>query len=240
MLQRLSRRLGHLPAQLEAMPQPASSGGDEAELIVPNGEHIDLYRPFARGGDLCATFAAVKSPSELLRFVNLHGPLTTRFRSPSPGDKPRSIEVAAKIRKALGGGGESVRSHLHTAEIFRELIRLQAQDNPEKVASYFETNGPIPSSSNSLISRVELVGDSSRGLRFRLQPPHLLGALWYQLGLKLIKGTLRTCPVCEKMFEVGAGTGRRADTTFCCHGHKVEFFNRKRPRATQNAKPKRR
>ena len=86
------------------------------------------------------------------------------------------------------------------------------------------------------MGRVELVGDPSTGLRLTMRPPDLLGALWYQLGLKLSKATLRTCPVCDKVFEVGAGTGLRADARFCCPEHKVEYFNRKRPRATQKFK----
>ena len=73
-----------------------------------------------------------------------------------------------------------------------------------------------------------------------MRPPDLLGALWYQLGLKLSKGRFKRVPFAMKLFEVGAGTGRRADATFCCHDHKVEFFNRKRPRATQNSKLNRR
>jgi hypothetical protein len=87
---------------------------------------------------------------------------------------------------------------------------------------------------------VELVGDPNKGLRLKVCPPHLLGALWYQLGLKIYNATLRACPVCDSVFEVGAGTGLRADATFCCREHKVEFFNRNRPKVTQNTKLNRR
>src|SRR5579863_10466513 len=50
----------------------------EVNWIVPNAEavHEIKYRPFARGGDLCTPFASIRSPDELLKFVNIHGPLT--------------------------------------------------------------------------------------------------------------------------------------------------------------------
>jgi len=197
-------------------------------VIVPKGEHSDWikYQPFAGGGDLWKAFASVKSPDELLSFVNDHGPLTT---DPSP----RNPEIFAFA-------GESVGSILDNAKMFRELLRLKAQGNLRKLASYFESNKPAYFRFDDLIGRVELVGDSKTGLRLKMRLPDLLRALWYQLGLKLSKATLRTCPVCDKLFEVGAGTGLRADATFCCHDHKVDFFNRKRPRAIQRSKLNRR
>ena len=109
-----------------------------------------------------------------------------------------------------------------------------------KLASYFESHKPAYFRYGGLMGGVDLAGDSKTGLRLRMRPPNLLGALWYQFGLKLSKATLKTCPVCDGVFEVGAGTGLRADATFCCHDHKVEFFNRKRPRVIQRTKLNRR
>ena len=189
--------------------------------IVPRG-HTDStkYRPFARGVDHWKAFASVKSPQELLRFVNHHGLLRTG--PPLPPRNPHMFVFPA----------ESVLSILHSAKMFRELERLKAQGDPRKLASYFESNRPI----GLEMGAVELVGDPSTGLRLKMRPPHLLGALWYQFGLELSKGTLRTCPVCDRVFKVGVGTGLRADAMFCCHDHKVKFFNSKRPSATQKSK----
>jgi hypothetical protein len=202
-------------------------------VIVANGGHSELisYRPFARGGDLCTAFASVKTADELLRFVNDRGPLTAHFLPPSSPN----AELAAKMRKLLSDG-ESVDAGLENAKMFGDLLRLKSRGNPRKLASYFESDKLANFSVRNLIGRVELVGDPDKGLRLKICPPHLLGALWYQLGLKLSQVTLRTCPVCDKVFEVGAGTPLRADAQFCCREHKVEFFNHKRPRVTQYSK----
>jgi hypothetical protein len=139
------------------------------------------------------------------------------------------------MRKLLSDG-ESVDAGLENAKMFGDLLRLKSRGNPRKLASYFESDKLANFSVRNLIGRVELVGDPDKGLRLKICPPRLLGALWYQLGLKLSQVTLRTCPVCDKVFEVGAGTPLRADAQFCCREHKVEFFNRKRPRVTQYSK----
>jgi hypothetical protein len=192
-------------------------------IIVPNGGHSDSikYRPFAGGGDLWKAFASVKSPEGLVRFVNDHGSLETDHSRSPPNPKMFVFR------------GESVRFILDCAKMFRELLRLKAQGDPRKLASYFESNRPAHLKFGGVIGRVELVVDPLTGLRLKMRPPNLLGALWCQLGLKLSKATLRTCRACGEVFEVGAGTGLRADAEFCCREHKVEYFNHRRPRATK-------
>jgi hypothetical protein len=198
-------------------------------VIVAIGGHSELitYRPFAGGGDLCTPFSLVKTAKELLRFVNDHGPLTARFLPRSPPN-----DVATKMQKLLSSG-EPVDEGLENAKMFGDFLRLKAEGNTRKLASYFKSDKHPPNRYRNLMGRVELVADSRIGLRLTLRPPDLLGALWYQLGLKISKATLRTCPVCDDVFEVGAGTGLRADAKFCRREHKVEYFNRNRPRATK-------
>ena len=195
---------------------------DKKWVTISNGERSDSigYRPFAGGGDLCAAFAAVSTPDRLLRFVNDHGPLKTGLRRSEDEPVVRYPTVSP------------VDSDLKCAEEFREVLRLKAQGRPKKLASYFE--GYWHS-----VGRVFLVGDSKWGVRFEVRPPHLLGALWYQLGLKLSYATLRMCKLCHCVFEAGPGTGLRADAKFCCHEHKVEFFNHSRPRLIRRSKPSR-
>ena len=110
------------------------------------------YRPFARGGDLVRV-RLVKTANELLRFVNDHGPLTARFL---PRSQPN--EVAAKMRKLLSWG-ESVDEGLGNAKMFDDLLRLKAQGNTRKLASYFESDKHPPNRYRNLMGRVELVGD---------------------------------------------------------------------------------
>jgi hypothetical protein len=184
--------------------------------IVPNGKQEDVskYKPFARGADLCPVFASVKTAEALLRFVNDHGPLTQL------GVHSLQLSAESEIIPA----GEDVSSGLREAEMFRELLRLQTLGNPRGLASHFESKiaGYVRS---GRAGRVEIVPDSERGVRLRVVPPHLLGAIWCQLALKLPDAILRECPHCHEVFEVGHGT-RRADARFCCNEHKIEYFNR--------------
>jgi hypothetical protein len=196
------------------------SAGLDVPWIVPNGkaEAATKYRPFAYGGDLCAAFAAVKTPEALVRFVNNYGLLTwSGFHFFHPND-PSIKDFPA---------GEPVPLGLANAEMFRELLQLRASGNFGELASHFESKiaGFVGGGQTGI---VEILPDSERGIRLKISPPTLLGALWYQLALKLPDGTLRTCPQCHRVFEVGRGTGLRADARFCCQEHKVQYFNQNR------------
>jgi hypothetical protein len=221
-------RKGYRLARRNSLKVTSHANGmkDDDFVILPNGRHCDSipYRPFARGGDVCFAFASVKSPDELLRFVNNHGPVTDllfQVRENMPQDQqgdPRSKDQPYFLLK-------SVHHDLGYAENFRELLRLKAQGDPGRLASYFESKAAVDF---DILGSVQLVGDSKRGVRFKMGPPELLGALLYQLGLKLSHATVRVCPRCDSVFETGIGTGLRADARFCCHEHKVEFFNSNR------------
>ena len=201
-------------------PWKKSAVHDDVPWIVPNGERDGAakYKPFAHRADLCAAFASVKTPEALVRFFNDHGPLTWsgihRPNDPLFGDVPFPA-------------GEPVPLGLANAEMFRELLTLRALGNSRKLASHFEAKiaGFV---GGGQVGQVELVPDSGKGLRLKVTPPTFLGALWYQLALKLSDEDLRMCPLCHGVFEVGRGTGLRTDAKFCCQEHKVEYFNRKR------------
>ena len=49
------------------------------------------------------------------------------------------------------------------------------------------------SRSRNLMGRVELVGDWRTGLRLKVCPPDLLGALWYQLAIETIQRDNSKC-----------------------------------------------
>ncbi len=199
---------------------------NDVDWIVPKGDQDDAvkYRPFAGGGDLCNAFASVRAPDELLKFINDHGPLTWGGTS-----------IAKETNFKDFPAGEPVPLGLADAEMFRELLQLRALGNPKKIASHFESKiaGFVGGGQAGL---VEVLPDSERGIRLKVTPPTLLGAMWYQLALKLSDAVLRMCPLCHRAFEVGRGTGLRADAKFCCNEHKVEFFNRSRPKRSRQSK----
>jgi hypothetical protein len=81
------------------------------------------------------------------------------------------------------------------------------------------------------IARVELVPNAKKGLQLEITAETLLSALWWQIARKLSgEAKIRECRHCGEWFEVGAGTGRRADAQFCSPDHKVRFFSLERSR----------
>jgi len=76
------------------------------------------------------------------------------------------------------------------------------------------------------IAEVDLIADAANGVRLRLKTESLISALWWQLAQKLSGGSMvRQCRHCGTLFEVGLGTKRRADATFCCNQHSVRFHS---------------
>jgi hypothetical protein len=243
------------------IPWRSRADDPSRRFIVPVGRMADLtnYRPFARGGDLCLVFAAVKTADELLRFVNNHGPLTDyhsirsgSFASdweygddPNRGEPELVYSIWPSTRKlswwSYKNGttvpadlpadfipADSVPEVLPVAELFRRCLRFKERNKPKEIA-YFLDWGDAKTFSERNQCKLDFVGDSRKGVRLRINPPSLLSALWYQLGLKLSGETnVRTCRHCNDLFETGVGTGLRADAQFCCKEHKVEFFNRSR------------
>jgi hypothetical protein len=64
----------------------------------------------------------------------------------------------------------------------------------------------------------------------------LYDSLWAQLIQAATRGDqLRECEYCSAWFEVGIGTGRRADAKFCSNEHRAAFNNRARSRGTSDA-----
>jgi hypothetical protein len=123
---------------------------------------------------------------------------------------------------------DSVPEVLPVAELFRRCLSLKERRKIKEMG-LFLTCGDARALSERSPCTLDFVGDSRRGLRLRINPPSLLSALWFQLGLKLSGETkVKTCRHCNDFFETGVGTGLRADAQFCCNEHKVEFFNRNR------------
>lgn len=201
--------------------QQLTESADEGDLITPNGkvENEIRYKPFARGGDLFAAFASIRSPHQLLGFIKTHGPLTWRGNA-----------GLNNLNLAHLPAGEPVTLGLAEAGTFRELLKLQSLGDAKRTALYFDKAFGFVQA-----GRVEILPDLQRGIRLKLAPPTLLGAMWYQLALKLSESVLRMCPVCHRVFEVGRGTKLRADATFCCNKHKVQFFNQRRAKKRQDA-----
>jgi hypothetical protein len=215
-------QLVHASETARAMGESPESYPD-CEWIVPNSDERAPYRPLERYDALCNVFAAVRTSSELLRFIELFGPL----------------------QRTSVGWGDQIPQTLKSAQYFRELL-LSTRGGPRKIASAFqhqqwrglaasyaevgETLNPNTDvgNLNRLIGSVDLVADRAKGVRIRITTDVFLAALWWQLGQKLSGNTvIRECRHCGALFEAGLG-GRRADATFCCSEHSVRFHSLRR------------
>jgi hypothetical protein len=214
---------------VEEIPgQECSSPGSRAEWIVPKSDSTVGYRPFARGAEIYAAFSSIETPADLLKFVNLHGYLTWGAINPYP-----HLTDDATYQKFPRG--EPISLGLAEAKMFREILDLRDRREMTRLASHFKSkiHGFVD---GGQAGRVELLPDPKIGIRMRITPPTLLGALWYQLALHLNDATLRRCRHCNKYFRAGAGTNLRADAIFCCREHKNAHHNNHRSQKAVRSK----
>jgi hypothetical protein len=176
-------------------------------LVVPRGGQAISYEPLDRDG-LYARFAGLRTPEDLLEFMNKFGPLT---------------DAGASVAK-----GEDVANILNHSKAFRSILSIDDKEL-SKLAALAGENG-------KQISRMDffIVEDRASGtLRLQFRPPDLLSALWLQLGQKISRNRpFRECRYCGSWFECGSGTGRRLDAIFCKDDHRVLFNSRKRSKGT--------
>jgi hypothetical protein len=212
-------RLVHASETARARGEPPGSYPD-CDWIVPNSDERIPYRPLDRYDMLCNVFAGIKTPNDLLKFVELYGPLTTTSTQ----------------------WGDSVPELLRHVQYFRGLLHYK-QLGSRKLGSFFVSmkragllSAGVTVSRDAdlrefsqLIGTIDLVADKAKGVRLRISTDFLIAALWWQLGQKLSGNSIvRECRHCGTLFEAGPGTNRRGDATFCCNEHSVRFHSLKR------------
>lgn len=218
------------------------TGGRFPNRVVAKGGRMELIKPLV--GPTFAAFANVRSPAQLIKFMNAHGYLkaTSYETDDSQGRSKLFGERVTMDRKANGQPvlnftnaitlvGEDVDGHLEMAALFRSLIShggVGARAN----ASHF---GDMESFLE--LVRLETLGDiraamDQRGeLHVTLVPPSLLVGMCVQLLEAMRqKSRTRVCalPTCEKVFQVGVGSGRRLVARFCSDEHRIAFNSRNR------------
>ena len=167
------------------------------------GGALQSYRPLDLYEKLFHQFAALKSPGDVLAFIEKFGPLT------KDGLDPKS--------------GELVDGVLAHADAMRELLDCSSRQSGRRYVLASQTN-PMAEIA------VTFVMDPDTGtLRWQLLPACLLDALWMQAANALSGGgVLRVCQQCGAFFEAGRGAGRRLDAKFCSDEHRVAFNSLKR------------
>jgi hypothetical protein len=194
----------------------------DVNWIVPTGAERVPYRPFEKYDLLYLAFAKLKTPDDLMNFIEMYGPLTT----------------------AVPEWGEDVDAALRVARKFNELL-IAKEKGPKRIAAVFnhqelassigayqrDTGSPPPinydhGSLNKLVGTADIIADKARGVVLRITSEVLISGLWWQLSQTLSGETnIQTCRHCGTLFETGPGTGRHIDATFCSNEHKIRYYS---------------
>jgi hypothetical protein len=190
--------------------------------IVRLGGDLVPYRPLDIIDDIFRAYVnLVPAPNPILDFVDRYGPLTRFGLDENIGDSVAETfaivqHMNAYITARLSDDGTATRQLLAQGEL--------------------GVTGIVPRLSYD---------PGTRTPKLRFDVPDLQTALWLHLMRSFNSGaSLRRCEweKCGIVFEAGAGTGRRADSKFCCDQHRIAYHSVHRtPRpATEKAPPRRR
>ena len=181
-------------------------GGNAKPLhVCRQGGDLTPYRPLDVFDSLFESFAKLRTEDDVLYFVERFGPLTRDGL-----DTQR---------------GELVDGVLAHADTMRDLFLFSTGDRARRAAvlAGLQVN---PFAEMEVTLELDA---GSEDLKLRLSPTSLLDALWLQAVQHLSSGaTVRQCQHCSQWFEVGPGTGRRADAKFCSDQHRISFNSLKR------------
>ena len=199
--------------------------GKYGKTIVGNGGRLVPIRPLQNDMVFMA-FEKVSSELELLEFVKHYGLLE------NPSYKYGRESLDAKTLPPIESRpiifGEKVDDHLETAQMFRDLITLTRRKGraSETLSGWVEQR-----MLDEKLGEIGLEFVSGRGFQMVLKADSLMNGMLLQLAQKISgQSKFQSCEFCGVTFEVGPGTKRRADATFCKPEHKILFHSRKRSR----------
>jgi hypothetical protein len=185
------------------------------------GELVPIYP--MRNDRAFKVFSNVSTPTDLVEFMNCYG-LLNSFNSFGPAYFRGDSGKLFPIKGAPEPSGEDVRQHLEAAGVFREILGARPRRPPSQGSAAW-----IENACSEGIGEIQMIFDKHGSLRPVLKPTSLINGLIWQLINSLRAGALyRSCQQCGVIFQVGVGSGRRADAKFCTDEHKILFNSRKR------------
>jgi hypothetical protein len=175
--------------------------------VVANSNDYETYRPLDEYSTLYKIFAdQCRTQKGVLGFTEKFGPLSTH-----PGTllTIRALGLAG----ARGTVGDLVRDVIEQADLMNKYLSGYSRGIPQ-----------IPLTNIEAV----LVPDDQT-VRIKLSPSRLIDAIWLQMAQASTSGRgIAECLHCGNWFEVGPGTGRRADAKFCSDQHRIEFHSQAR------------
>lgn len=192
----------------------------DSQILIAKSQRRRVYKPFDHYPNLYLAFALIGTRDELLNFAN-------QFGEPDGKSVADSLRTARNFRELLDARQKSNKK-VWTA--FRRQTAFEMAQAEEKPGKQLDISRLMEANVSLGIGTVDLAPDSNSGIRLDIKPFSLKHGLWVQLTRKLSRTSLKTCRHCLSLFEVGPGTQKRADATFCCAEHSAQFhsFNRTR------------
>jgi hypothetical protein len=190
----------------------------ESGRVIRNGGLLQQYEP-AKIPGLLDRFLDVRTPADILRFLQFYGPLTREGFSVEGGDSFPDVDGGLSF---YSHEGEALDIGIDRAGWFRDL--LSAKPRPAKVARILEQFKLEPYT-------VQIIPDQKSGMRMKFRPDDLLGFLTLSVLHRMRGSNLYSaCLECGEFFAKGIKTGRRSDAQFCSDQHRVNFNSSKRSR----------
>lgn len=197
--------------------------------VVRNGGELLPCQPIAENEMLYAEFAGVKTPEQLLEFVNNYGLLD--HSADAIGGQRFKGEFSKDWGPADDGyEGELVADHLDSARLIRDVLDAENRGNTSSRRRAYQ----------ALAQRYDERGEELGHLRVVPQVDHsrfqavfeassLMNAIWLQLARRIGSGVQwEQCRWCGSFFEKGPGTDKRKDMLFCNPSHKVAYHRKQR------------
>lgn len=194
--------------------------GRYGQTIVRNGGEWIETTPLVKNEMLYAEFAGVRTPEHLLAFANRYGYLTDA--NVMGGGSFYPTDTGDFISRDDGYSGEKVEDLLEAAHLVRQVMK--AENSGKKSIPRKDALALTNLLETEDVGNFRLAADGKRGFRFVFEATSLLNAIWIQLAKKAAGGVkFGTCRYCGIWFEMGPGTGKRADSDFCKTSHRVAF-----------------
>jgi hypothetical protein len=197
--------------------------------VIGKGGTLVPTRPLHKNDMVFVAFAKVKSQRELLEFVHHYGLLERPSYDKTSGKVSVDARTFAPIESRPVIYGEDVNNHLKTAQYFRDLLmwtrrRGRASD---ALAQWIEEQ-----MLGETLGDMRLEFGPRAGFQMCLTADSLINGMLLQLAQKVSgQAGFESCKFCGMPFEVGPGSDRRADSTFCSDPHRIQFNSRIRSKA---------
>lgn len=194
--------------------------GRYGQTIIRNGGELIDTKPLTENELLYAQFAGIRTPNQLVAFANRYGYL--QHRTTAGANAFYLTETGGFVKRDEGFSGERVEILLEAARLVRLVMAAENSGKKIPLKDARILTGLLET--EDVGGTFRLAAEKKRGVRLVLEATSLMNGIWIQLAKKAAGGVkFGMCRYCGIWFEMGPGTGKRADSEFCKTSHRVAF-----------------